>query len=349
MDWQPESTIIFAVGILEWEDSDFLEPFPDAVPNRYDEQIVNFFLEAGVPEERVVFLKDSEATLENIENSFDELLENSNEDDLLIFYFSGHGGWDGEEEEHYFYNYDAQADDVDTHWSVSSIFDKIEESFNGSYALLMADSCHSGGLIIEAKDRTDSEISFACVSSAYTHNSSTGAWTFSESLFKGLTGNPEVDLDGDGEISLYDFSRYAELEMAFIEEQKSMFVTTGDFDAQMVLARVEEEAEFESLRRMEVEWEGDWYKAKVYGDGEGNLWVYYIDDGSEEEEVDRDRVRAYEPEMFEIGDEIEALSEDEWKPATVKKAWYGLHWVTYDDLSDDYDEWLGSEYVREPE
>jgi Caspase domain/Agenet domain len=349
MDWQPETTRIFAVGLLEWEDSEFLSSFPDAVPDRFDEQLVNFFYDRGVPEDQIVFLKDDEATLENIQASFNELLENSNEDDLLIVYFAGHGGWDSETGEHYFYNYDARADDSDTYWVVSAIFDTIEASFNGDKALLMADCCHSGGLIIEAKQRKDSEISYACVSSAYTHNSSTGEWTFTESLYKGLTGDIEVDLDGDREITLYDFSRYAELEMAFIEEQKSMFMTTGDFDPQMLLARVEGENNSEGVRRVEVEWEGDWYKAKVYRDEGDRLNVYYIDDGSFEEDVDRDRVRPYEPEMFEVGEEIEAFSEDEWKPATVKKAWYGLHWVTYDDLPDDYDEWLGSEYVRSRE
>ncbi len=349
MEWNPETTWIFAVGLLEWEDSETFASFPDAVEGRFDEQLVDFFRESGVPDEQIIYLQDKEATLETIRESLPELLSNTDEDHLLILYFTGHGGWDSETGEHYFYNYDAQADDAETHWAISSIFDDIEENFNGSKALLLADCCYSGGLIDEVK-RRDTEISYACVTSAYAHNTSTGEWTFTASLLKGLQGDPLVDLDEDGVITLYDFARYAELEVAFIEDQKSMFVTTNDFDPQMQLSIVDGDSDPHFGRRVQVEYEEEWYKAKILDRNENDEFlVHYIADSSEEW-VTNDRITPYEPEMYDIGSSVEAQNEDEeWCPATVKKAWYGLHYISYDDYDDIWDEWVGCDRIRELE
>jgi hypothetical protein len=349
MEWNPETTWVFAVGLLEWEDSETFSSFPDAVEGRFDAQLVDFFRESGVPDQQIIYLQDKEATLETIRESLPEFLSNTDEDDLLILYFTGHGGWEPDTGEYYFYNYDAQADDTETHWAISSIFDDIEENFNGSKALLLADCCYSGGLIDEVK-RRDTEISYACVTSAYAHNTSTGEWTFTASLLKGLQGDPAVDLDKDGMITLYDFARYAELEVAFIEDQKSMFITTNHFDPQMQLSIVEGDSDPNFGRRVEVEYEDELYKAKILDRNEDDEFlVYYIADRTEEW-VTGDRISPYEPEMYDIGSSVEVLNEDEeWYPATVKKAWYGLHYISYDDYDEIWDEWVGGDRIRELE
>lgn len=269
------------------------------------------------------------------------------EDDLLIFYFTGHGGWDSESGEHYFYNYDAVADDPQTHRAISSIFDDIEENFNGAKALLLADCCYSGGSIDQVK-RRDGDLSYACVTSAYEHKTSTGEWTFTASLLKGLQVDPVVDLDEDGVIPLYDFARYAELEVAFIEDQKSMFVTTNQFDPQMQRSMVKYQGDPDVGRRVAVEYEEDWYKAKILDRNEENEFlVYYIIDGSQEW-VRRDRIGVYEPEMYPIGSAVEVLDEEEqWYRATVKKAWYGLHYISYDDYDEIWDEWVWGDRLRD--
>lgn len=347
-DWTPETTWIFAVGILEWEYEQSWAPFPDAVEGRFDEKLVNFFHSTGVPDEQIVYLQDREATLDQIQESLIDLLSNTNEDDLLILYFAGHGDWDSELGEHYFINYDANPDDRENYWSISSIYDDIESNFNGAKVLLLADCCFSGGLIDELKKR-ETELSYACVTSAYSHNISTGDWTFTESLYKGLLGDPVVDLDGDGIVTLYDFARYAELEMAFIEEQKSMFLTLNDFDPQMQLATVSDEIEPIEGKRVEVEYEEEWYKAKILKRNNGETLVQYIGYDQEQEWVEEERIRPYKPEMFAVGETVEVEYEEEWYSATVKKAWYGLHFVSYDDFSEEWDEWVGSDRIREPQ
>jgi hypothetical protein len=343
-DWEPSKTWLFAVGIIEYEDSETSSGFPDAAAGRFDQKLVDFFHSAEIPDEHIVYLQDQEATLDAIEENLAALLENTEEYDLFILYFAGHGDWDSDTDTYYFINYDAEDKERDNSWSISSIFELIENSFNGSKVLLLADCCFSGGLITQL-NQLDSEISYACVSSAYAHNTSTGAWTFTEALYQGLLGDPIVDLDGDRVITLYDFARYAELEMAFIESQKSMFVTTNDFDPQMILASVNDEIEPIEGKRVEVEFEGEWYKAKTLKKQGSQVRIQYVVDQSEEW-VEPERIRPYAPQMFAVGEEVEAQSDEEWYPATVQKAWYGLHRVSYDDYPPTWDEWVGLDYIR---
>jgi hypothetical protein len=137
------------------------------------------------------------------------------------------------------------------------------------------------------------------------------------------------------------------LEVAFVENQKSMFVTINDFDPQMQLSVVDGEADRQIGQRIESQQGETWYKAKTVAINEdGELHVKYIIDG-EEEWVTKDRIRTYQPAMFEIGAAVEVQDESQdWYPATVKKAWYGLHYISYDDFDEDWNEWVGSDRIR---
>ena len=73
IDWDPETTTVFIVGILEWERSDLYGAFPDCMPNRRDQQLADFFREAGVPDDRLVYLQDAEATKKRIKKELVEV------------------------------------------------------------------------------------------------------------------------------------------------------------------------------------------------------------------------------------------------------------------------------------
>ena len=60
--WNPAKTWVFVVGLLEWQHPEMWSSFPAAMKNRRDEQLVHFFQHAGVPQDRVVYLKDAVAT-----------------------------------------------------------------------------------------------------------------------------------------------------------------------------------------------------------------------------------------------------------------------------------------------
>ncbi|HEY2840155.1 MAG TPA: caspase family protein, partial [Pirellulales bacterium] len=145
LDWEPETTHVFAVGLLQWKDPNMWSSFPAAMKHRRDKQLVDYFRAAGVPKDQIIYLCDAEATKRRIEQEFVKLLDETDDGDLLIFYFCGHGWRDPKTSFTYFANYDAGAK-VSSAWDVRTIFSTIEKHFEGDRALLLADCCHSGAL-----------------------------------------------------------------------------------------------------------------------------------------------------------------------------------------------------------
>ena len=90
---------------------------------------------------------------------------------------------------------------------------------------------------------------------------------------------------------------------------------------------------------MEVEWSGQWYKAKsIAADGERRKVHYTNYSDSWDEWVGPDRMRPYRPTHFDEGTKVQVQWETDrkWYPATVLKAWYGMGWAegsTSDPLS----------------
>jgi hypothetical protein len=349
LDWDPEHTWVFAVGLLEWEHADIWSPFPAAVKNRRDQLLVEHFKKSGVPEEQVVFLKDSQATKKKVQAALTELLDETDEGDLLVFYFAGHGYRDAETNQTWFATYDAGAKDS-SGWNVKSIFKQIDDHFYGDRVLLMADCCHSGALYDEIVRRGKTEPAMAALTSVYSHNTSTGDWTFTDSVLKGFRGRPSMDVDADGYVELNEIARYVEAEMAFIEGQKSMFTAAGGLKAATKLATIASPPKPKADMHCEAESEGKWYKSRVleYDSASDQYKVHYLGfDVKYDEWLPSSRVRAWEPKQFTVGGKVEALSEDgKWYPAVVRNAWYGLHLVHYDDYDATYDEWLGPGSVR---
>jgi hypothetical protein len=347
-DWNPQHTFVFAVGLLEWQQPDLWPGFPAAKKNRRDAQLVQFFRQAGVPSARVVYLEDAQATKQQIKARFAQLLDQTSRDDLLIFYFAGHGYRDAETGQTWFANYDAGKKDASA-WNVHNIFDTIEKHFHGKRALLMADCCHSGALYDQAFKRRGSPISFAALTSAYSHNSSTGNWTFSDCLLAGFRGQPLVDADSDGIIELHEVARYAELEMAFIEGQKSVFTATEQFPREAKVAPTHGTLKPRVGERIEAYSEDGWYKAKIIDSDGTRSKVHYVNyDASFDEWLTADKIRPYKPHEFTVGTKVQVYSSDgdKWYPAIVRRAWYGLHFIHYDDYDVTWDEWVGPESIR---
>lgn len=83
--WNPAKTRVFAVGLLEWQHPEMWPSFPAAMKNRRDEQLVHFFHQAGVPQDRIIYLKDAEATKARIVREFGKFLDRTQPGDLLVF------------------------------------------------------------------------------------------------------------------------------------------------------------------------------------------------------------------------------------------------------------------------
>jgi hypothetical protein len=344
-DWQPAKTWLFAVGVLEFEHADVWPLMLGAKQGRRDVTLVELFRQAGVPPEQVTYLQDRAATHQNIRQNYIGQLSRTRPGDLLVLYYTGHGSRNRENGKTCFATYDA-GQKYASAWPVALMFQDLEEYFRGDRVLIMADCCYSGALVDEAR-RHKTRLAISVLSSSYSHNSSTGNWTFSDALLAGLQGRPEVDLDGDQQVELHELAEYAELDMAFIEEQKAMFFANDKFQRDMRLKATAGERRPNSGNRVEALWEGKWYKAKTLDVAQGSTRVHYIGyDSTFDEWLTADRVRPYAPSMYQQGTKVEALWNKQWYPAIVQKTWYGLHFIHYDNYSNEWDEWVGRKSLR---
>lgn len=346
--WNPAKTWVFAVGLLEWQDANSWPPFPTAKINRRDEQLVHYFERAGIARDRIVYLQDAVATKAKIHAEFDRLLDRTQAGDLLVFYFCGHGWRDRKTGETCFVNYETGGT-RESAWNVREIFSAIEQRFHGRQALLMADCCHSGALYDEAKKLRKSHVAYAVLTSSSSHNSSTGQWTFSDSLLAGLRGESNVDLDGDQVVTLSEMAQYTETEMAFVSGQKSMFCANDGFPSSTVVARAKPAVKPNLGNRIEVFYKDRWYKAKIIDADGSRRKIHYVGfDSSWDEWVEQDRRRPYQPPQFAAGDKVQVKwsVDKQWYPATVRETWYGLHLVRYDGYGASADEWIGPNAIR---
>jgi hypothetical protein len=229
--------------------------------NRRDLELVEFFRRQGVPPAQIVYLRDGQATERRIQSALATHLSRAREGDFLFLYYTGHGYQDEDSGDTYLASYDAGDEGV-LGWAVNSIPTSIERYFKGDRALVALDNCYSGALTRSVRRRV-SRISYAVLTSSTSNQVSTANWTFTEILLAALEGKAYVDTNGDGEVTLEELSGQAMEDMAFAEDQRSTFTTTGAFSPQTVLARAEKSTDARIGARVVVRSEGDWYKGRV--------------------------------------------------------------------------------------
>jgi hypothetical protein len=304
---------------------------------------------APVQDENVVYLQDARATRAGVTRALEAHLANSKPGELLVYYYTGHGGRT-KAGATYLIPRDVKITDLKaTAISVRSVVETIERSFRGDRVLLIADCCYSGALAEAAKARAG-RISWACLTSSRASEVSTGQWTFTESVLAGLRGDPATDLNGDGSILLSELARFVEAELAFADGQLSTFLTTGArFPPHTQLAKATgKRPEGAVGQRIEVLWKGTWYRAKVRAqDPKKGTQVRYMGFGAEWDEwVGADRRRPYAPKAFPVGQSVEVEWKETWWPATVLAAKLGLHRIHYADFTDVWDEWVSPKRIR---
>ena len=343
LGWDPAHTWIFAVGVLHWKHSEMFGSFP--VKDRRDAELVDFFRQRGVPDNHVVYLQDKNGTQERIDAAFDEQLKKIGADDTLIVYYAGHGVKSRKEGDVHLASYDAGDEGVPG-WSVNSIPKKIAADCACKRVLWFMDCCYSGQA---ASAIEKSSTAYACITSSSASESSTGHWTFTESLLDALRGVAYVDLNHDGVVTLTEFASHAHADMALGEEQLSTFATTGGFDQQMILARA---PALESPRvgeRDQFQWHSDWYPVRVIQEKGEKLKVHYIGYGvADDLWVTPDKLRPIKPVQYAIGKEVEVLWKKKWYPAKVLKVEDGIHLIHYTDYDSTWDEWVSSKRIRAP-
>ncbi|MGE3851966.1 MAG: Tudor-knot domain-containing protein [Planctomycetota bacterium] len=341
--WDPASTWVFAVGVIEFKGE--MSGWPQE--GRKDAELVALLMSRGVAADHVVYLQDKDATRASIDAKFAEFLPKPGEADTLIVYFTGHGSR-GDAGDTCFTPYDFDSDKrAETGWDVAGVFDSINKSFKGKRAWVIADCCYSGSIVETAKKHRRDRVNYACFASSSASTTSTGNWTFTECVIGAFKGDPRYDLNNDGVVRMREAAEFTTNEMAFIEGQLSTFGATGFPD--LALAARNGERNEALARRIECESEGKWYLAQILGTREGEIHVHYVGwDAKWDEWVKTERVRDWAPVTHPAGTAVEVRWHGKWYAAKVLESKLGLHLITYADYGSNWDEWVGPTRIRLP-
>jgi hypothetical protein len=331
------------VGILQWQDPRF-RGFP--LEGRRDAVLVETLRRRGVPERNIAFLRDREATKGAIERSVAAALAATAADEMLLVYYAGHGARvdDGQA---FFVPYDAASGRVqDGGWSMKALVDSVTAPTFRGRALLAADCCYSGALTREVEARTAGR-PIATLTSSMASVVSTGNWTFTECLLAGLDGAGVCDATRDGRVTLEDLGRFTDAQMAFAEEQLATWTTRNGWSPSWVLASARARACAREGEHIEVLYRGQWYRAQIEGERPGAVRVHYIGYTRDWDEwVGADRCRAFSPQTFQAGSQIDVEWNGSWYPATVLEQRRGIHHIHYDGYTDVWNEWVASRRCR---
>jgi hypothetical protein len=334
LQWEPEKTWVFAVGVLTYPSG---QHWPDK--GRRDAEMIGALEARGVPKDQITFIKNQSATLAHVRRSFDTLLARAPADAVLWLYFAGHGDKrdDGVCE---FRLYDGQ-------WPIPDVISAIERRFAGSTALLFADCCYSGSLGMEAMQRAG-RVSYGALTSSLASTMSTGAWTFTECLIAGLRGTLPHKPDGESSITFAELARFAEREMAFNDGQLSTCVTANGFDPSLVLAPGMQPEHPRLGEHVEARWkDGHWYPGRIEKAARGKFWIRWA--GYKENAnnwIEERNVRPYVPEQQVPGTRLDVQWNGKWYPAEVLTGRWGMHLVRYDDFASTWDEWVSPKRMR---
>ncbi len=213
-EWAPKDTYGVIAGVLKWEKNS-AGSFSDR--NRKDQELRDLLVERGTPAKNISMLLDEQATLAAIRRELKAVAEKAKPGSTFLFYYCGHGSPKAGKGV-CFLNYDCAGGKPTL--AVSEVADILKKHFKGSRVLLMADCCYSGGLGGVAEELQKAGFKAASLTSADSSNASTSNWTFTQSVIDSLRGEPLVDANADGTVTLGEAAREVARGMAYRERQR---------------------------------------------------------------------------------------------------------------------------------
>lgn len=328
MRWKPKQTWVVYASMVEGH-------FDPA--GRRDQELVDALLEAGVPDGQMFFLPDHEATAAGILEAIASVGEQAEEEDVLLFIFSGHGALQ-KTEDGWTNRYVVEGKEQLTS---QEVVDAIEESFGGALAIMVADNCMSGATVDDVEEH-EGEVAIAALSSTAAFDVSWTGWLLIAQLIWLVQGKPWLDVDEDGKISLEDFFTFVEEEMALVRGFKPSWYIPED--AELTFHKnIPERAHEREHERVHAENKGKRVYARILSVDEENetAEVQWLDRfGVATSEVALDDCVLIEFDEHEVGTLVslnDAGSQANAKGATgvVEETFNGLHLVRFDEHDED--------------
>lgn len=226
------------VGVADYRNPDLKLRYCDDDAYRFYAYLMSCKGGGAMDHENVACLIDEAATKANILKTMDKIFANATKDDMLIFYFSGHGT------EGAFCPHDTQKTYASllTHKEIKAVFKKHP----ARHKVVFSDACHAGSIYeglgtSQEESNTASQIQTDVLLMMSSRKEETSQETarlrqgaFSYYLLKGLKG--AADRDNDNQITLRELFPYVKANvMNFTRNRQTPFIE-GSASPDMLLA-----------------------------------------------------------------------------------------------------------------
>jgi hypothetical protein len=357
-EFEPARTHVVIVGVLEWKND--LPGFPKT--NRKDEELCDVLIGRGVPAENITLLLDAEATLANIHAAIAKTASKAESGSTFVIYYAGHG-WPTGDGGYCLANYDVETEGPPNAWSLAELGETLARDFRGKQVFLWADCCYSGGLQLVVDALAKRRIAAFSLTSAGMANTSTRNWTFTQSLIDALRGEPIVDDDRDGQITLLEMCDEVQDAMQHLEGQAYGFAAHAIPDDYVIAKAMstrprDENQSLPAGTYVEAPDNGRPQFGRVIAGGNDRVIVQFYD-YTEKRVVSFDANRVARstrtpraPTLLDAGVKPDCLVEwrGAWYPSKVVEqtltegtSLYRIHYLGYDA---SWDEWVDSARMR---
>jgi hypothetical protein len=204
----------------------------------------------SLPDRQITLLIDEDATRENVLQAINDTYSRAGKDDVIIFYFSGHGAKGA------FITSEFDGKDLDRYKGLLW-HEELQSTFSRSqakYKYLIADACHAGSFVADDSEQTgtrargtfyqafeQSKSGFVMLLSCMGDEVSLETrgvrqGVFSHYLLKGLKG--ESDSNKDKIVSVTELFDYVDNNVKYFTRGKQNPVISGNYDAALPIAVV---------------------------------------------------------------------------------------------------------------
>jgi hypothetical protein len=331
-------TWVFMVGVLEWEDSNSFASFDKKA--RVDAEIYKFFQKNQIPANQIIYIKDKQANTATIRESYENFLKKAQKDDILFFYYCGHG-YKNDAEKVCFASYKG------AEWSVEEIVKSANKNFAGNTAFFIADCCNSGGLAKEVQKYPNKN--YVALNSVVPTDESTGNWTFSNALLYALQGKNFIDTNADQQITLSEVSKYIDEEMAIVEGQKAAYFVPESMKNWVMTSNVPLRKNNRIGEHVLANYDGEDYLGFIMAANTENKYNirFYSYTNDETDWVEASRLKPFSCKKdFPLKSAVKVLEDGKWYSAKVTKKFSCLHFVHFDDYDAEWDRWISPDNIK---
>ncbi len=342
----PKNTHILIVGVLEWENG--LNSFSKT--NRKDAELEAFFINMGIPKSNIKTLYDSQASVSNILKELKTISTNADKESTIIFYYAGHGVQ--ESGKIFFANYDIVTNNCKSTGFDLNQLNLILSKSLAERILLFADCCYSGGLISECNKLGKSGKKILALSSATASNTSTGNWTFTQTLLDCLNGNKLADTNNDNIIQLSELKKEVFDAMKYRERQMAGFAVSGiAMDTKISAINSNSTSCKGSKICRSYFWaknDNSWKPVRIIEDIGNNKYKseFYFYSDKNQEQLSKNQLRKMHFVKHSLNEKVKVEWEKKWYKAKIINTKDDFYLIKYDGYEDSWNEWVMYDRIR---